>query len=129
MTENLFGAQTSNVLANFTRWLGGIFFFLTLLLSILYARQSMQHSSIQAALLKEAAVTASPTPASSPGPGLAPVSGTGLSGTAALTGTEAPFSGAPIKLSAPAATPSNALLPAPTLGATPAPVSSGSAGH
>ena len=27
MTENLFGAQTSNVLANATRWLGGIFFF------------------------------------------------------------------------------------------------------
>ena len=40
MTENLFGAQTTNVLANFTRWLGGVFFFLALLLSVLYAKTS-----------------------------------------------------------------------------------------
>src|ERR1700684_1644481 len=58
MTENLFGAQTSNVLANFTRWLGGIFFVLTLVLSILYAKQSTQHSSIQAAAIKAAAAAA-----------------------------------------------------------------------
>lgn len=38
-TSNLFGAQTTNVLANITRWLGGIFFALTLILSILYAKQ------------------------------------------------------------------------------------------
>ncbi|MDB6152952.1 MAG: secG, partial [Chthoniobacteraceae bacterium] len=31
MTENLFGAQTTNVLQTITRWLGGIFFLLTLL--------------------------------------------------------------------------------------------------
>ncbi len=48
MTENLFGAQTSNVLANFTRWLGGIFFILTLILSILYAKQTTARSAIQA---------------------------------------------------------------------------------
>ena len=30
MTENLFGAQTSNVLQTITRWLGAIFFGLTL---------------------------------------------------------------------------------------------------
>ncbi|MGA3170164.1 MAG: preprotein translocase subunit SecG [Chthoniobacteraceae bacterium] len=66
MTENLFGAQTSNVLANFTRWLGGIFFFLTLLLSILYAKQSRQHSAIQAAAIKAAAAAAAEaTPAAS----------------------------------------------------------------
>src|SRR5438132_12346462 len=40
MTENLFGAQTTNVLAGFTRWLGGIFFLLALTLSVLYAKQS-----------------------------------------------------------------------------------------
>jgi preprotein translocase subunit SecG len=40
MTDNLFGAQTTNVLQNFTRWLGGIFFALTLLLSVLYAKQA-----------------------------------------------------------------------------------------
>src|SRR5476651_2470938 len=40
MTENLFGAQTTNVLQKFTRWLGGIFFLLTLTLSMLYAKQA-----------------------------------------------------------------------------------------
>ena len=62
MTENLFGAQTSNVLANFTRWLGGIFFFLSLILSILYAKQSTQRSSIQAALMKSAMAAPATTP-------------------------------------------------------------------
>src|SRR5215210_7938561 len=47
MTDNLFGAQTTNVLQGFTRWLGGLFFGLTLLLSILYARQSVSESSVQ----------------------------------------------------------------------------------
>jgi len=37
MTESMFGAQTSNVLAKFTVWLGGGFFALTLVLSMLYA--------------------------------------------------------------------------------------------
>jgi preprotein translocase subunit SecG len=40
MTENLFGAQTTNVLQKATRWLGALFFSLTLLLSMLYARQA-----------------------------------------------------------------------------------------
>jgi len=106
MTENLFGAQTTNVLANFTRWLGGIFFFLTLVLSILYAKQSRQHSAIQAAAIRAAAMAAHAAPAASPSasPAAAPASGT------------AAFS-APMKLNAPAATPSGALLPAPKLGA------------
>jgi preprotein translocase subunit SecG len=118
MTENLFGAQTSNVLANATRWLGGIFFFLTLVLSILYARQSMQHSSIQANLIKAAAL-ATPAPSASPASGAA-----ALTGTSALSGTEAPFSGAAVKLG-PGETPAPSLLPPPSLGATPAPAPSG----
>src|SRR4030095_6171665 len=43
MTENLFGAQTTNVLQTITRWLGGIFFALTLLLSYLYVKQTRWH--------------------------------------------------------------------------------------
>ena len=118
MTENLFGAQTSNVLANFTRWLGGIFFFLTLVLSILYAKQSTQHSAIQAAAIKAAAEA-------TPGPSASPISAAAvLSGTAAISGTEAPLGGSDMKLGAPAASPANSLLPAPTLGATPAPAAS-----
>jgi preprotein translocase subunit SecG len=119
MTENLFGAQTSNVLANFTRWLGGIFFLLTLILSVLYAKQSTQHSALQKAAIEAAeAAAASATPT----PGVAP-----LSGTAGLSGTAAPFSGADVKLGVPAAPPANPLLPAATLNSTPA--AGGTSGH
>jgi preprotein translocase subunit SecG len=117
MTENLFGAQTSNVLANFTRWLGGIFFFLTLVLSILYAKQSQQLtqlSPIQAAAIK-AAAGATPQPSAYP-----------VSSPAALSGTAAaaPFSSTEMKLGAPAASPANSLMGKPTLGATPTPAAS-----
>ncbi len=54
MTESLFGAQTTNVLATFTRWLGVLFFALTLLLSALYARQGRTTTNVQQKL-KEAA--------------------------------------------------------------------------
>jgi len=108
MMESIAGVQATNVLANATRWLGGMFFVLTLMLSILYAKQSTQRSAIQAALLKQAAAA---TPA--------------VSGTAALSGTSAPFGGADMKLGVPpAAAPANALLPAPTLATTPVPASS-----
>jgi preprotein translocase subunit SecG len=112
MTENLFGAQTSNVLANFTRWLGGLFFFLTLILSILYAKQSTQRSAIQAAAIK-AAAAATPEPSASPAPSAAAFSGTAstaVSGSAAATSGSAPAleEASP----APAASPSSAASPA-----------------
>ncbi len=47
MTDSLFGAQTTNVLATITRWLGVLFFGLTLLLSALYARQGRTASNVQ----------------------------------------------------------------------------------
>src|SRR6184192_2370707 len=49
VTENIFGAQTTNVLVKFTGWLAGIFFVLTFALSVLYA----EHSSSDSALHKE----------------------------------------------------------------------------
>ena len=119
MTENLFGAQTSNVLANFTRWLGGTFFFLTLILSILYAKQSTQHSVIQAAAIKAAEASASAS-----GSSTAALSGTSLSGTAAISGTAVPFSPANLKLGAPAGSTTNSLISTPTLGVTPTPAAS-----
>ncbi|HEV7867702.1 MAG TPA: preprotein translocase subunit SecG [Chthoniobacteraceae bacterium] len=63
MTENLFGAQTTNVLQTITRWLGGIFFVLTLLLSFLYVRQTAQKSTLQERLGTSAAPAALPAPA------------------------------------------------------------------
>jgi preprotein translocase subunit SecG len=126
MMENLFSAQASSVLANFTRWLGGIFFLLTLLLSILYAKQSTEKSAIQRAAI-EAASKATPTPASTPP--IASVSGTAhVTGTEALTGTTPFGANTGLNLAVPGATPT--LLPAPTLGATPAASGTGSAaGH
>jgi preprotein translocase subunit SecG len=76
MTENLFGAQTTNVLQTITRWLGGIFFGLTLLLSYLYVKQTHQGSSIQRQLSAPTTIPAAATPAPSlptvPGPESAP---------------------------------------------------------
>jgi preprotein translocase subunit SecG len=47
MTENLFGAQTTNVLQSFTRNLGIFFFALTALISWLYVKQGTIKSDIQ----------------------------------------------------------------------------------
>jgi preprotein translocase subunit SecG len=42
MTENIFGAQTTTVLTKATTYLGGLFFGITLLLTILISRQSSE---------------------------------------------------------------------------------------
>ncbi len=54
VTDNLFGAQTTNVLTKFTGWLAGIFFFLTFALSVLYARQTRSTSDLRQQLMKTA---------------------------------------------------------------------------
>ena len=53
VTENIFGAQTTNVLTKATAWLAGVFFLLTFVLSILYAHRSMASSSLRRELLKQ----------------------------------------------------------------------------
>jgi preprotein translocase subunit SecG len=60
MTENIFGAQTTHVLQKFTVWLGIVFFALTLLLAILYARGGTGETGIQKELLSQ------PVPQSAP---------------------------------------------------------------
>jgi preprotein translocase subunit SecG len=70
MTENIFGAQTTHVLQKFTVWLGIVFFVLTLLLAILYAKRGTGETVIQKELLSQpipaATAAPSPVPASSP---------------------------------------------------------------
>ena len=61
-TDQLFGAQTTNVLQTITRWLGGIFFALTLLLSILYVKQGGGRSPIQDKLSAKTEIPAPPAP-------------------------------------------------------------------
>jgi preprotein translocase subunit SecG len=71
VTENIFGAQTTNVLTKFTGWLAGIFFVLTFVLGILYAQRSSSDSSLRRELM------AMPTAA----PGATPAPGTGSPGS------------------------------------------------
>src|SRR6476469_10977794 len=67
VTENIFGAQTTNVLVKFTGWLAGIFFLLTFVLSMLYAHQTNMSSDLRKELMKTDANSAT-VPAPSPGP-------------------------------------------------------------
>jgi len=67
VTENIFGAQTTNVLVKFTAWLVGIFFLLTFALSILYSHKTSRDTGLRSELLKQQTARqppASPAPAS-----------------------------------------------------------------
>jgi preprotein translocase subunit SecG len=69
VTENIFGAQTTNVLTKITGWLAAFFFILTFGLSILYAHKGNSPSTL-GERVKVGAVpvttTASPTPGATP---------------------------------------------------------------
>ena len=67
MTENIFGAGTTNALQTITRYLGGIFFVVTMMLSWLYIKQSSHKSNVQQRLM---APTVVPAPAATPAPAL-----------------------------------------------------------
>ena len=68
MTENIFGAQTTNVLTTITTWLASIFFILVLALSVLYAHRGTPDSAVRRELMK----TAAPAKAAAPIPAKAP---------------------------------------------------------
>jgi preprotein translocase subunit SecG len=81
VTENIFGAQTTNVLVKFTAWLAGIFFLLTFLLSILYAHKASGDSALRRELMKQqtsSPASPAPTAAQSPSASRAPDSGVGV---------------------------------------------------
>lgn len=63
MTENIFGAQTTNVLAKATRILAAAFFVITLGLAVLNARLANSPSAVQARLAAKTTPAASATPA------------------------------------------------------------------
>jgi preprotein translocase subunit SecG len=102
VTENIFGAQTTNVLVKFTTWLAAIFFVLTFALSVLYAHQSTASSAFRRELMKtQGAPQTSPAPAASPRSSLSPAA------------SVAPNSGAGVVPGASAA-PSNSPAASPT---------------
>jgi preprotein translocase subunit SecG len=79
VTENIFGAQTTNVLTKITGWLAAIFFLLTFILSILYAHKANTGSN----LTREVTKGQTPAPAAS----ATPVPGASVSGTPAAGAT------------------------------------------
>src|SRR5690242_21710427 len=65
VTENIFGAQTTNVLVKFTSWLTAIFFILTFVLSILYAHKTSRDTGLRNELLRQQ-TTAQPSASAPP---------------------------------------------------------------
>jgi preprotein translocase subunit SecG len=60
VTENIFGAQTTNVLTTATTWLASIFFGIVLLLSVLYAHRDTSSSAVRRELEKTSATAPLP---------------------------------------------------------------------
>ena len=101
VTENIFGAQTTNVLVKITAWLAGIFFALTFVLSILYAHKTSGDSALRRELLKQQApptASVAPSPAKpSPALSTAPNSGGGNVPTASAVPVASPQTTEPVK--------------------------------
>ena len=74
LTDNVFGSQTTNVLAKFTTWLAIAFFVITLLLSIFTAKSANSKTEIQKKLLSAPVpqATATPAPVATPAPAATP---------------------------------------------------------
>lgn len=95
VTENIFGAQTTNVLVKFTGWLTGIFFVLTFGLSILYSHKTSRDTGLRNELLKQQTAghtAASPAPANPnapavPAPGAPVVPAASAAPSASVTTT------------------------------------------
>ena len=100
VTENIFGAQTTNVLVKFTGWLTGIFFALTFVLSVLYSHKTSRDTGLRRELLKQqtggvpsaSPKSASPAPNTSP----APDSGAGVLPAGSTVPKASPAASAPV---------------------------------
>jgi preprotein translocase subunit SecG len=88
VTENIFGAQTTNVLTKVTGWLAAIFFLLTFVLSILYARKANTPSNLTRELT--AGQTPAPVASATPVPGASVSPATAGSATPAASASGSP---------------------------------------
>jgi preprotein translocase subunit SecG len=121
VTENIFGAQTTNVLTKFTGWLAGIFFVLTFVLGLLYAQRSSSDSGLRRELMAmpTAAPAVSPAPATgSPGSTPAASASAGAanvapSATAQPAGPAADTTSPPPTTASPSAAPNASAQPSP----------------
>src|SRR6201996_3429090 len=121
MTENIFGAQTATVLTKATVYLGCIFFGLTLLLTVLTARQSSDRRvGVLESEVRKAAALPKPTPppAVAAPPAVAPSPAVAAS-PAAATSPQASGSASatPAASSSPesSTTPSGSVSPSPSV--------------
>jgi preprotein translocase subunit SecG len=121
VTENIFGAQTTNVLVKFTGWLAGFFFVLTFSLSVLYAHRSAGDSSFRRELLKTQSApadgAAQPSPVGAPGPAAA-AAGLGVSPAGAGATASPNAAGAAVGVVPPASVP---VAPSPAATTSPKP--------
>ena len=119
VTENIFGAQTTNVLTKFTGWLAGIFFVLTFALGILYARRSASDSSLHRELMGMPAATPAASVAPATGlPGSTPAAAASAanvspSATAQPTAPAADAASQPRATVSPSAVPNASAQPSP----------------
>ncbi|HEX4639062.1 MAG TPA: preprotein translocase subunit SecG [Chthoniobacterales bacterium] len=106
VTENIFGAQTTNVLVKFTGWLTAIFFLLTFVLSILYAHKTSRDTGLRRELLRQQGAPqpslppVNPNAPAIPAPG-APVIPAASAAPSASVTTTPPISPAPTAKASP----------------------------
>ena len=116
MTENIFGAQTTTVLTKATVYLGGIFFGITLILTILVSRQS---SARRVGLLENEIKNAKPAPTASVAPNTSAVPNPTVAPGAIPETSATPVTSATPETSAtPVASATPALTPTPVPSAT-----------
>jgi preprotein translocase subunit SecG len=113
VTENIFGAQTTNVLTKFTGWLAGIFFVLTFVLGVLYARRSASDSSLHRELMG--------MPAATPAASVAPATGLPGSTPAASVANVPPSASAQSSAPGTGVTPQQSAAPSPAATASASP--------
>jgi preprotein translocase subunit SecG len=115
VTENIFGAQTTNVLTKITSWLAAIFFLLTFVLSILYAQKGNTQSGLGRDLRKDLPPAPMASPTATPNPAVA-VDGSPTPSPSAAAGTPATV---PSSTPASSASPADSAIPSATPSATP----------
>lgn len=108
VTQDIFGAQTTNVLAKFTVWLGVAFFVLTLILAMAYARKDAGDTAVQRQLKAAAAAPAVTAPAVAGTPAAEPAA------SAAPVAVEVPATPAPEASASPAASAAPSASPVAT---------------
>ena len=98
VTENIFGAQTTNVLVKFTGWLTGIFFALTFVLSVLYSHKTSKDTGLRRELLRQQSAAqpsgsvapANPNAPAVPAPGAPVLPATGATTTPPIVPSASP---------------------------------------